>query len=386
MAVILTTTQNTAGSSNNVLAGQRVIDMDETIHLLEPSDAPLTVFTKRAGQSEDCFNPAFNWLEDVLLPRVSAFDGAGYTSVVTTLNVTPGDGTKFNTYDLLTVPTTGEIILVTAIVTDALTVTRAFGVTAAAAIAPNADLMIIGNAQIEGATSRNALATQTVEKTNYAQIFRTPLGWTRTLQDSKLYGGKYAAYQTKKVGIEHRVEIERSFLWGEPYQNLTSTGGQWATGGLNYWIQTNRIDGGGALTYASFERMCETVFRYGNQKQRLGISSPAYISKVDLLAEARLFFQTTTEVYGVRINRIQTSHGDVMLVKHPLMQDVPEYNERAFILDMDKIKQRPFVNASTKLKQNIQAPDVDGRKDEYITQTGLQVENQLTHAVHFNVA
>jgi len=88
----------------------------------------------------------------------------------------------------------------------------------------------------------------------------------------------------------------------------------------------------------------------------------------------------------VRINRIQTSHGDVLLVKHPLMQDVPEFNERAFILDMDKIKQRPFVGASTKLRMNIQAPDVDGKKHEYLTQIGLQVENQLTHAVHFNVA
>lgn len=386
MATILPSSQSTNGSTNGIQSQQRVIDMDDVIALLEPSDAPLTVFTKRSGQSEECFNPQFSWLEDVLLPRVSLFDAAGYNNSVTTLNVAAGEGTKFNTNDLITNPTTGEIILVSSIATDQLTVVRGFGTTAGATIAASQDLLIIGNAQIEGATSRNALATQTVPKTNYAQIFRTPLGMSRTLKDSKLYGGNYKTYQTKKVGVEHRVEIERSFLWGEPKQNLTSTGGQWASGGLNYWIQTNRIDGGGALTYASFEKMAETVFRYGNQKMRLGICSPAYISKVDLLAEARLFFQTTSEVYGVRINRIQTSHGDVMLVKHPLMQDLPEYNERAFILDMDKIKQRPFVGASTKLKMNIQAPDVDGEKHEYLTQMGLQVENELTHAIHFNVA
>ena len=386
MPTILPTVQTTIGSTAAVQSAQRVIEMDDVIALLEPSDAPLTVFTKRSGQSDVTTNPVFNWLEDVLLPRVSAFDGAGYASGATTLNVTPGDGTKFNLYDLMTNPATGEIILVTAINTDALTVVRSFGVTAAAAIAPNQDLMIIGNTQVEGATSRNALATQTTPKTNYAQIFRTPLGFSRTLNDSKLYGPKYEAYQTKKVGVEHRVELERSFLWGEPYQNTTAAGGQWASGGLNYWIQSNRIDGGGSMSYASFEKVAETVFRYGNQKMRLAIASPAYISKVDLMAEARLFFQTTTEVYGVRINRIQTSHGDIMLVKHPLMQDVPEYNERAFILDMDKLKQRPFVNADTKLRMNIQAPDVDGKKHEYLTQMGLQVENQLCHALHFNIA
>lgn len=387
MPTILPTVQNTAGSAANVLAAQRVIDMDDTIALLEPSDAPLTVFTKRGGQSEECFNPAYNWLEDVLLPRVTATDATGYTSVVTTINVTAGDGTKFNTNDLCIVPSTGEIFLVTAITTDALTVTRGFGTVVGTAIpATVSDLMIIGNTQIEGATSRNALATQTVQKTNYAQIFRTPLGFSRTLMNSKLYGGNYKAYQTKKVGIEHRVEIERAFIWGQPYQNTTSTGGQWATGGLDYWIQTNRIDGGGAMSYASVEKVAETVFRYGNQKNRLGICSPAYITKIDLLAEARLFFQTTTEVYGVRVNRIQTSHGDLMLVKHPLMQDLPEYNERCYYMDMEKIKQRPFVNAATKLKMNIQAPDVDGEKHEYLTQIGLQVENQLCHAVHFNVA
>ena len=387
MPTILPSVQNTAGSASNVLAAQRVIDMDDTIALLEPSDAPLTVFTKRSGQSEECFNPSFSWLEDVLLPRVSATDAAGYASGATTINVTTGDGTKFNTNDLVIVPATGEILLVSSVSTDALAVTRAFGTTAAAAIpAAVTDLLIIGNTQIEGATSRNALATQTQSKTNYAQIFRTPLGASRTLMDSKLYGGKYEPYQVRKVGIEHRVEIERSFIWGQPYQNVTSTGGQWASGGLEYWIQTNRIDGGGTLTYATFEKMAETVFRYGNQKMRLGICSPAFMTKVDLLAEARLFFQTTTEVYGVRINRIQTSHGDVMLVKHPLMQDLTEYNERCYVLDMDKIKQRPFVNAATKLKLNIQAPDVDGKKSEYITQMGLQVENQLCHAVLYDVA
>ena len=170
MATILTNPQTAVGSASAVLSNQRVIDMSNDIALLEPTDAPLTVFSKRAGQSESCFNPEYSWLEDVLAPKVVTADTAGYASGATTVNVVAGDGKKFNTYDLVKIPSTGEIMLVTAIATDALTVTRAFGTTAAGAIGVSEVLLIIGNAQKENDSSRLATATQTVNGKTYYQI------------------------------------------------------------------------------------------------------------------------------------------------------------------------------------------------------------------------
>ncbi len=380
---ILQGAQTAIGSTTGINPAQRIIDMEDQIFLLEPDAAPLTVFTKATKTGRVAFNPSFSWLEDVLAPKTLtlASDG-GSTSIV----LSAGDGSKVATYDLVKNTSSGEIMLVTAISTDTLTVTRAFGVTAQATGSANDALLIIGNANEENASSRTILATETTKATNFCQIFRTPLAFSRTVKDSDLYGGKYAAQQIRKKGIEHRTEIERQFLFGEPYEQTLTDGGRWQTGGIDYWIQSNRIDANKSVTYAGLEDALQLVFRYGNQKSRLGIAAPSFISKVDLLAEARLFHQTTTTAYGVRLTKVTSSHGDLMLVKHPLLQAVAAYNERVYMLDMDAIAERPFKGADTKLRMNIQAPDVDGEKHEYLTQIGLEVRNERKHLCMYNCA
>lgn len=378
--------QTAVGTSSGLESTRRVIDMKDSIALLEPSAAPLTVFQKRAGSSESCFNPEYKWHEDALAAKAVTLDATGYNNSVTTVNVASGEGLKITAGDLIKVPSTGEILLVSAVATDALTVVRGFGTTAGATIPASEVVLVIGNANKENAASRDVKATTLVPKTNYAQIFRTSFGFSRTAMDSKLYGGKVKAYEANKKGIEHKVEMERQFMFGEPKEQINADGGRWQTGGLDYWIQTNRINAGGSVTYAGLENVAETLFRYGNQSSRLGLASPSYITKIDLLSEAKLFFQSTTTVYGVRVNRVQTSHGDLMLVKHPLLAETAAYNERCFYLDMDKVKLRPFVNADTQLRKNIQTNDLDGEKHEYLTQIGLQVENELCHGIHYGAA
>lgn len=380
---IISGANTTVGTSTGINSAQRIIDMEDQIFLLEPDAAPLTVFTKATKTGRTAFNPQFSWQEDVLQPKtLTLTTDAGSTSIV--LNA--GDGSKVNTWDLVKNTNTGEIMLVTAVATDTLTVTRAFGTTPQATGAVSDPMLIIGNANEENAVSRNILATLTTKVTNYCQIFRTPLGFSRTLKDTDLYGGKYYAQQMKKKGIEHRVEMERQFLFGEPYEQVNTDGGRWQTGGIDHFIQSNRTDMNKSVTYAGLEDALQQVFRYGNQKSRLGIAAPSFISKVDLLAEARLFHQTTTEQYGVRLTKVTSSHGDLLLVKHPILQSTPGYNERVFILDMDAIAERPFKGADTKLRMNIQAPDVDGEKHEYLTQIGLEVRNELKHMVLYNCA
>lgn len=380
---ILQGAQTAIGSTSGIQSAQRIIDMEDEIFLLEPDAAPLTVFTKATKTGRTAFSPSFSWLEDVLAPKTLTLSSDGGS---TSLTLATGDGGKVATYDLVKNTSSGEIMLVTAIITDTLTVTRAFGVTAQATGNANDALLIIGNANEENQASRTILATQTTKLTNYCQIFRTPFAFSRTLENSDLYGGKYPAQQMRKKGIEHRTEMERQFLFGEPYEQTLTDGGRWQTGGIDYFIQSNRIDANKSVTYAGLEDALQLVFRYGNQKSRLGIAAPSFISKIDLLAEARLFHQTTTEQYGVSLTKVTSSHGTLLLVKHPLLQAIAAYNERCYMLDMDAIAERPFQGADTKLRMNIQSPDVDGKKHEYLTQIGLEVRNERKHAVMYNCA
>lgn len=377
--------QTIVGSVTGITQAQRIVAMDKTIHLLEPNKNPLTVLTNKISGSRPTGSPKFEWLEDILAPKTLTGDGTGAASGGASLTLAAGDGSKVAAFDVVKNPSTGEQILVTAVSTDTLTITRAFGATAAAAIAANQPLLIIGNANKENATVRDILAQSVTSNLNYAQIFRTPLGFSRVTKDSDLYGGNYKERQLNKKGIEHAVEIERMYLFGEPKEVQSTDGGRWATAGIDYYLTSNRYDCGGALTYSALLDFCQQVFRYGSQGSRVLIAAPIVVSALDSLAANKLITQVGGSMFGVHTTKITTSHGDLMVVKHPLLSETGFYNERAYALDMEALEDRPFTNAKTKMRMNIQAPSADGETHEYLTQSGLQVIQQQRSGVLYNV-
>ena len=69
------------------------------------------------------------------------------------------------------------------------------------------------------------------------------------------------------------------------------------------------------------------------------------------------------------------------LVKHRLLENI--YDGYALGLDLKNLWYRPLQGRDTVLKTNIQANDEDGEKDEYITEAGLQLNLEKTHAVMY---
>jgi len=55
------------------------------------------------------------------------------------------------------------------------------------------------------------------------------------------------------------------------------------------------------------------------------------------------------------------------------------YEGEALALDLKKIRFRFMRNRNTKLREDIQAPDLDGVLDEYMTEAGWEVANPLLH-------
>ncbi len=80
---------------------------------------------------------------------------------------------------------------------------RAFGTTAAATMASNDGLYIIGNANEEGVGARNVNTTKASTQSNYTQIFRTSVAVTGTEAAMDTYGENDLSWQRRKKGIEH---------------------------------------------------------------------------------------------------------------------------------------------------------------------------------------
>jgi hypothetical protein len=150
--------------TSNLLSNQQVVDMADKIYLLEPNAAPLY---------EDELNPSWSTL--------SMSAAAGDTVLSATDDI-------FNKFDLVKIPSTGEVVLVTAKATRFLTVTRTVGATDSGAITSASDIVIIGSAFAEGssATDLTTMSTKTAVKTNYLQIFRKSVEISKTLANSEL--------------------------------------------------------------------------------------------------------------------------------------------------------------------------------------------------------
>ena len=369
---------NIEGKRSTVAINQdrRIVDMSNEIALLEPEATPLTVLSKRiAGSSKVTKNPKYDNLTDELVPRWDKVNGAVANGTATTITVDNGD--YFSVNDLVVVPSTGEQMLVTAISTNDLTVTRGFGGTAAA-IADNANLLITGNAMAEGSNAPDSKTTKTVTNTNYTQIFRTPFEVTGTQDASKLYGGADMVYLAKKMGIEHAKTIEEAFLFGHKNKATSGNEVRRSTAGLNSLVTTNRTDTSGTLTETDFEAFLRTAFRYGKKVKTL-MASPLLASAINSWGAGKLQTVPADKTFGIALTSYQTIHGKLNIISHNLLEE--DYTGMGFLIDTETIGSRFMEGRNTKLKTNIQDNDIDTRKDEYMSEIGFYLTEEKRNAV-----
>lgn len=372
----------TVRSTGNATASRRVVDIGSKIDVLEPDSAPLVQLTRKM-EKRVAINPEFKWLEEESLVKTDAVnDGTDMSAVDTAMVV--DNGSRFRAGDVVKVVATGEQVLVTAVSTNTLTITRGWGATAAAIILDNAVLLIVGNANAEHATKRAMKIGDQTPRTNYLQIFRTPFGISRTADNSEMYGGNDLAHIRMMQLIEHQKEIERAFWFGEPKEDLTGTQPIRATGGIDYWITTNATNAGGTLTEAEFEGFLRTGFRYGSKKKWL-FAAPIVTSAISYWAKTKLQTTVNEKTYGISVMEWLTPFGTVNIVNMNLFTEVTVYSGYAYLIDMEGLKYRFLKNSDTKLRKDIQDNSADGVEEEYLSEVGLQFGNEKKSALLYNV-
>lgn len=373
-------------TTKNINQDRRVVDMSKNIALLQPSKAPLVVLTKRLG-NESTYNPIFHWLEDDLVGRWDAVNAAsGITAETASVVVDNED--LFNVGDIIKVPRTGEVMRVTEIAsaTHTLTVVRGYGTTEAADLVDNEPLVIIGNAFKEGSLSAVPKTGVTSTVFNYTQIFKTAVQVSKTQEATKLYGGSDRAYQRRKKGIEHAVDIERAAWFGERSEHVTGDEIIRTTGGVLSFIanKCETYDANNSLTEDAFEKeFLEDLFKYGSDKKTMFCSSRV-ISVINSWGRDKLQTVVGEDTYGLAIMKYVSAHGELLLVKHPLFEG-SVYGKMGVALDLENVKYRPLQGRDTKLETNIQPNDADYYLDQYLTEAGFMIKLPKTHGIIENV-
>lgn len=343
--------------------------MSANVFELEPNVAPLVALMNRLG-AVPAINPKIEWNEDESMPRITTLS-ASAASNATAFGVTAD---IFRVGDVLRVTSVGFGLLVTATAAGAITAS-AVGGTAQASAANASELYIVSNANQEGASLREIKYPQLVNASNYCEIVRTPFGVTETEKATTHYGGDELARLQNKFGREHARAIEQAAFFG--VRDIKNTNERLA-GGLQEFIATNATNAGGALTEATWQTWLKSGFRYGSER-KIAFCSPTVIGAVEGFARSNLKVNDNRGAdYGIQMKTYYSGQGVVDIVMHRDWNDSAVYGGYAFLVDMDAVKFRPLRD--TKLKENVQAPDYDGRKDEYITEASFQIIHERRHA------
>lgn len=374
-----------ARTTSNVTQSIRKVDMVPLIKELEPSATPLTVLST-ALESRPTVNPEFSWVEDKLEPRFDAINnGAGYNSSATGLIV--DNGPSFAADELVKVTRTGELFRVSSIATNTLTVVRGIG-GGAAAILDNDELMRVGAASMENSLSRQPRSSNPTKVTNYTQIEKHSVESSETWRGSETFTAPVDwDRQVAKKMIEHKLAWEQTLLHSKPTEDLTGTAPLRTTGGAFYFVQTNRTDMGGTMTEQEWFGAYSGLFRYGDQNAKMAMASRLAVDVVNGFPRGKLeVIQGDNDTtYGLRIMKYRSPHGVLNIVTHNMLEGAV-YGGYVLVLDLSQIKKRPMRaygggTRDTHINENVQPPDQDGRRDEILTEMGLEFGLEKTHGV-----
>ena len=356
---------------------QKYIEMADKIKMLVPDETPFTTFLQSLSKVRTGF-PEFKALEDDVLPRFDAVVGAGGTA--TTFNV--ATGSKFNKNDIVIATRTGEQMIVVSLATNAMTVTR--GGTPVALVDAD-ELLIAGSAQPEGDLSRVPISANPVPILNYTQILRRSWELTGTAYASENESSPHDwDYQAAKIGIEHKRDIERTLLYGVPSSNTAANGQAIrTTGGLFYWLKTNAMDAGGGFSEDELNAFSRQVFKYG-AKRKVMMGSPLATSVLNTFPMSKVRISQTEKKYGINVTTFVSPFGELGLVTNWELEGA-KYGGVLAIYDPANVRYRFLSNSKANrdshVNTEIQPPDADTRRDEWLTEMGLEVNLEKTGGV-----
>lgn len=284
---------------------------------------------------------------------------------------------------------TGEVAKVTGKPAgNQLTVTRGIG-NGGTGIAVNASdvWFVVGDANPEGADTPDAYSWDAASTFNHTQIFRTPVRMTRTAIKTNFRTGDQYKEKVRDALTVHMTLMERAMLWGKR-DSITGANGEPEryTGGIISFLSSNVLDVGagsaGVLDEQTFDTyLAEKVFAFGSA-QKLGLVGWRVADNLNRIAKGRWQVQsmgTSGGSYGVSFTSYMTPFGELVIKTHPQFRDIPGAENMMLVLDTKDLRFR-YIDDTALLKDR-QSPGIDGVTDEYLTEAGLEMLQEKTHAL-----
>ena len=190
-------------------------DVSDLIGIISPYETPL--LDALGDPMREAMSTHHEWLEDELLPNKDAVDDSTFTDPAADTDFVVDNGSRFRTGDQIQVEGSEELMLVTGINGDTLTVVRGYAGTTPEDLADNQVINILGNAALEGDDKPDARFTNRNRCGNHTQIFTAAV---------EVSGSDIAASQ---LGLADELDYQKQERLRELIRDLENTainGGQ----------------------------------------------------------------------------------------------------------------------------------------------------------------
>ena len=357
-------------------------DVSDLIGIVSPYETPL--LDALGDPMREATSTHHEWLEDELLPNKDAINDDTYTDPDVDTDFVVEHGSRFRTGDQIQVEGSEELMLVTGIDTNTLTVVRGYAGTTPEDLADNQIINILGNAALEGADKPNTRFTNRSRCGNHTQIFTAAVEVSGTdMAASQLGLADEMDYQKQERLRELLRDLENTVInGGQPASNPEGNGSVRRTmKGITQHLSTNVFHTGDSgfptgtdLNEAKINYVLRRIWENSN-------------GNVDLIVvggfqkRAINSFTADSRSYGANdttfTNMISIYESDFGVCRIITSRWIPQ--DAAFLLDSSRINVLPLAGRSFHFKPLASSGDYEC--GELIGEYTLELKNEPAHGL-----
>lgn len=298
------------------------------------------------GTGEGLTQVKFEWLNDYLNSDTGEAASAADADA-TSVTLKPGDGRKFTVNAL--VQNGLEVLKVTAVEEDVITVQRGYDATVPEAIEADAELKVISRPRPEGEDAfRHNEINDRIGSFNYSQIFSRYAEVSRTQQQVNTYGVSDEINYQVNLRLQEMIrEVNNTLIYGRKFAGSGKTNPR-TTGGLFAFAQeqgsANFDMGGDEIGAKKLNDAIEETFKRGGRVDTI-LCAPNVARQITKLGGDTIRTTRGEGTVGYQIMSFMSDLPGGMVTHVVVDQNMPK--DRAMLLDVNNIKARylqPFYD------------------------------------------
>jgi len=362
--------------------GELAEDVADLIGIISPYETPL--LDALGDPLRAATSTHHEWLEDELLPNKDSIDDQSISSPSTETDFDVANGGRFRVGDQIQVEGSKELMLVTAVSSDTLTVVRGYGDTTAEDLVDGQVINILGNAALEGSDKPSARFTNRSRCGNYTQIFAATV---------EVSGTDMAANQ---LGLSDEMDYQKQERLRELIRDLENTvvnGGQPASDpqgsgsvrrtmkGIIQNLSTNVFSTGDSgfpsgtgLDETKVNYVLRNIWENSNGNVDLIVVGGFQKRKINSFLSASRSFGASETTYRDMVSVYESDFGVCRIITTRWMPQ-----DAALLLDSSRVGVLPLAGRSFHFKPLASSGDYEC--GELIGEYTLELKNEAAHGL-----